>query len=119
MYRGTTPEICIMLDTELDMADVEEIWVTFRSFVRSSTYTMSGGEVNLDPVMKRMYIRMTQEETLSYRPGKMDVQARILFDNGNAVATDVCKVDVSDILLGGVIRKAVEDGSPDPNEPAG
>lgn len=101
MYRGTTPTLCFTVMTTLDLSEVEETWITLRNLVYERTY--SGDEVKVDPKNKRMYIDMSQEETLSFSPGKVNVQARMLMKSGKVFATKITSFVVEEILKDGVI----------------
>ena len=41
MYRGTTPTLYLELDTELDLSNLAEMWVTFKSPTVEITKTLS------------------------------------------------------------------------------
>lgn len=111
MYRGTTPTLCLSLLTSLDLAEVEDIWVTLKA--PSMKMTFSGEEVLLDVVEKKAYLFLSQEDTLSFGVGKVKVQARILMGDGKAFATDVQEISVDEILMEGVLCHGQEDGVPD------
>lgn len=113
MYRGTTPTICFSLISSIDMADAIGIWLTFSMFNRSLTFTK--GRVTVDAPERKMYVTLTQQETLSLGTGTVKVQARILMRDGTAYATDVSDVEVLGVLMDGEIC----DGADDSDEGAG
>lgn len=101
MYRGTTPTICLTVMTSLDLSKIKTVWVTFQNLVYERTYT--GNEVKIVPETKKMYIEMSQEETLSFSTGKIEVQVRMLMDDDRAYATEIATTTVDDVLRDGVI----------------
>lgn len=101
MYRGTTPTLYLELDTELDLTNVIEMWVTFKSPKVEVTKTLS--EVAFDTETNVITVTLTQEETLQMYNGKVDVQVRLKTDNDLAYATDIVDVEIGRILKEGVI----------------
>lgn len=108
MYRGTTPTICLTVMTSLDLSKIKTVWVTFQNLVYERTYT--GEEVKINPETKKVYVEMSQEETLSLSSGKLDVQIRFLMDDGRAYATEVATTTVEDVLRDGVIDYDSSEG---------
>lgn len=108
MYRGTTPTLCLSLMTSLDFSNVSDVWVTFKSPCAEITFT--GDDVQMNEGERKLYVSLTQEETLSFGTGKVKVQARLLMDDGKAFATDVEEVPVEAILMEGVLRNDPDEG---------
>lgn len=109
MYRGTTPTLCFTVMTELDLSKVKQMWVTLQNLVYERTY--SGDEVRIDDKQKKVYVDMTQEETLSFSAGKIDIQIRMLMDDDRAYATEIVTTTVDEVLKDGVIKDdSVESG---------
>lgn len=111
MYRGTTPTLCFTIMTMLDLSKVKEVWVTLRSLVYERTY--SGDEVRIDNDSKKMYVDMSQYETLSFSPGKIDVQIRMLMEDGKAYATEIVTTTIEEVLKDGVIGDDSSEGGGD------
>lgn len=101
MYRGTTPTLYLELDTELDLSNVTEMWVTFKSSTVEITKTLS--EVVFDAETNTITVVLTQEETLKMYNGKVDVQVRLKTASDLAYATDIANVEIGRILKEGVI----------------
>lgn len=101
MFRGTTPTLCFTVMTTLDLTKLKEVWVTLQNLVYERTYT--GDEVRIDADTKKMYVDMSQEETLSFSAGKIDIQIRMLMENGKAYATEIVTTTVEEVLKDGVI----------------
>lgn len=108
MYRGTTPTICLTVMTSLDLSKIKTVWVTFQNLVYERTYT--GEEVKIVPETKKVYVEMSQEETLSLSSGKLDIQIRFLMDDGRAYATEIATTTVEDVLRDGVIDYVPAEG---------
>lgn len=108
MYRGTTPTICLTVMTSLDLSKIKTVWVTFQNLVYERTYT--GEEVKIVPETKKIYVEMSQEETLSLSSGKLDIQIRFLMDDGRAYATEIATTTVEDVLRDGVIDYVPAEG---------
>lgn len=88
--------------TSLDLSKVVEVWVTFKASCTEMTFT--GDDVLINEEESKLYVSLTQEDTLSFGTGKVKVQARLLMDDGKAFATDVEEVPVEAILMEGVLR---------------
>lgn len=101
MYRGTTPTLYLELDTELDLSDIAEMWVTFKSPTIEMTKSLS--EVIFDSETNIVTVTLSQEETLQMFNGKVDVQVRLRTNSGLAYATDIQEVEIGRILKEGVI----------------
>ena len=101
MYRGTTPTLYLELDTELDLSNVTEMWVTFKSSTVEITKTLS--EVVFDTETNTITVVLTQEETLQLYKGDCDVQVRLKTGDDLAYATDIANVEIGRILKEGVI----------------
>ena len=101
MYRGTTPTLFLELDTELVFDNLSEMWVTFKSPSVEITKTLS--EVTFDSTTNKIIVSLSQEETLQFFKGVVEVQVRLLTESGLAYATTIENVDVGRILKEGVI----------------
>ena len=99
MRRGTTPTITLTVDA--DIAD----WTVYVSFNNGNTVTtleddrltktVNSGQTFID-------ITLTQEETLAFTVGKVEVQIRAIKDDV-AIATNIMGMDVDRIILDGEI----------------
>lgn len=101
MYRGTTPTLYLELDTELDLSNLAEMWVTFKSPTVEITKTLS--EVAFDSETNVITVTLSQNETLQLFNGKADVQVRLRTNDDLAYATDIVDVEIGRILKEGVI----------------
>jgi len=105
MYRGTTPNLYLELETDLDLANAKEIWLTIQSQRSILNKEKEDIEVRTteDPGVQLLIVSLTQKDTLRLTEGKAEVQVRILMSNGKAYSTDIAYVDVNQILRDGVI----------------
>lgn len=98
MRRGTTPTLTFNMP--FDSAGVENIYITF----------VQGREMVLEKTLadvvwneKAIELELTQEETLKFRPGQMEIQIRIKFINEQAIASNIMYTTSEAILKDGVI----------------
>lgn len=106
MYRGTTPNVVIQVHSDLDLESMTQIWVTFKNKSCEKTYDKSVIEV--DAVNNTLSITMSQDDTLGFQTcgslmGKVEIQVRLLDDEGRAYASDIKEVNLLRILKEGVI----------------
>jgi hypothetical protein len=98
--RGTTPPFTMSLSTKIDPEVIKKIWVTF-SQSKQEIFTIDKCSYN-DGVI---YFKLTQEHTLKLRSGApVEIQARILLNDDNCLATDPEIETVKPILKEGVMR---------------
>ena len=103
MYRGTTPTLQFYLDFLLE--DEKEIFITF---VQNNKTVL---EKSIDEIEKSvaddgntiLSFKMTQKETLLFDEETIEMQIRIKFENGEAIASNIFKTYINDILKGGEI----------------
>ena len=97
MTRGTTPIYMITLE-EVNPAQIDDLYVTFRQDGLKVTKTSA----DIDIVDDVLQVPLTQEETLMFRCGHLNIQVRGII--GEAVfATNIVRDKVEPILLEGVI----------------
>lgn len=101
MYRGTTPAFSFKLNTDIDFDQIEVIYITFRSQLHELSF--SKDDCTLDNETKTISVRFTQEQTLKFSPGTVNVQIRLRVGKDRAYATPVKSIDISQILKDGVI----------------
>ena len=105
---GTTPTIKYHINSEVNLLAVKEASIVIKQKlkheVRVKEFLRSKWRVIVKPKEKIIYATLTQEETLAFNSGLVDIQLRILFNNGLAVATRISTVKTGDLLKGGVIK---------------
>ena len=99
MIRGTTPTVVLKLQTDLQMSEMKQIWVTFKNLVHESTYNKAQIEI----VDNSLVLQLSQEDTLNFAEGEVKVQVRLLTAIDKAYATNIKTLPVDQILKEGVI----------------
>lgn len=102
MYRGTTPSIVYKLDTELDLNDLTQVWVTIESSKIEMTKDIT--QVSIDDTEKTITVPLSQDDTLQFKAGKVKCQMRLYFNDTSAYATPITELTINDILKDGVIN---------------
>lgn len=108
MYRGTTPEIELKIDSDLVLSTADDIVITFRNLIFKQdgpTFSIKLADERFDisDADKKITVVLTQQETLELKPGKLEIQARLRFEK-KVYATDIVEVEVKDILGSGVLK---------------
>ena len=62
MYRGTTPSLTFNIKTELDLTEIAECWVTFKSKSSNKVQTYTLDDLIIDSEAKKITIPLTQED---------------------------------------------------------
>lgn len=118
MFRGTTPTIYFHITNEdINFNDIKEAWITLKNKTVEYNFKLSKGRVLTNLSNKLLFVRLTQEETLSLNEdNKAFVQLRLLLNSNvfdRALASEINQIDVKDILKEGVIDLE----PPEPPEP--
>lgn len=107
MRRGTTP--VIVFNTDIDFTQVAELYVTFaqdgpdpkeRQVIVEKDKTQCSFDEN------KIIVSLTQEDTLKFDLDPKDtvyIQIRVKYENGMAMASNILKARVKDILKDGEI----------------
>ena len=114
MRRGTTPTHNFKVDVDLD--NVEAVYITYQqegdTVVEKSTEKQ---EITLDTEKRIISTTLTQKDTLAFnanngccfakskRNDKVEIQIRIKYGDGSAIASDVITTGVDDVLKDGEI----------------
>lgn len=105
IIRGTTPTIVFEIDTKIDLNEIAELWITFKTKLgvrlREKTFTLE--DVTLDDEQKTIALPLTQEDTLHFSESTMQVQIRLRLNNNLAYASDIVDAEMGRILKDGVI----------------
>ena len=103
MIRGTTPIITFKIKTELDLSEIQKAEITFKSTNGLKERTWNETEISIDSEQNRMQIQMTQEDTLYFSVGEIDVQLRVKMNNDMVYASNIKTSTLDRILKEGVI----------------
>ena len=104
MYRGTTPNLQIKIRSQLDLNNVKQCWATIKSSINSKEITYDLNSMALDPEEAILSIRMSQEDTLKFGNGELNIQVRLLMDDDLAYASNIKNISMNQILKDGVIN---------------
>lgn len=97
MYRGSTPTHNI--ETDIDLTGASAVYVTYH---QGGTIITKTGE-SLVITKNSISVTLSQEDTLSFKAGKVQMQVRYVMPDGTADASEIVSFDVGSILLDGVI----------------
>lgn len=98
MRRGTTPTHTFQTDIDLTAAAV--IYLTYK--VGGKVAFEKTGE-DLTVTAESISTTLTQEETLSLKGQNAEIQIRARFEDGSAVASNIMRTGIEQILKDGVI----------------
>lgn len=99
MIRGTTPQLDFSLP--FDVSNIKRAWVTF-SQCNHECFTLENEALTMDG--SHISAKLTQEQTLLLsQNNSVEIQLRILTNNGDALASNIMKADVGRILKDGEI----------------
>lgn len=96
--RGSTPTNTFTVDIDLTGATV---FITYRQKKRI-VLEKSGSDVEIEPT--KLTVQLTQEETLAFEPGDVEMQIRYVFPNGQADASEIMRTRAEAIIKDGVIE---------------
>ena len=100
MRRGTTPYI--MMQTDQDLTGYSYIVFTIQDRAGTSIDVDNrGGNMQVAPYS--VTVKLSQADTLALQKGGVKMQIRAVDTAGNAIATNIMKANLEDVLKGGVI----------------
>lgn len=94
MRRGTTPTLKLTLDIDLDL--LEDIYVTL--YQSGIILTKFNDDIEIYPDDKLIKVRLTEKETMSFKPTAVKIQLRATTKSGGSIATDIVTLPMNDIL---------------------
>ena len=101
MIRGTTPTFKLRLkDTSIDLTKADNIYV---SFSQKSVRLMKSGE-DLEVNGNEVDVYLTQEESLKFVDGEVEIQINWTYDDGSRACTNIVSINVSKNLIGRVLE---------------
>lgn len=93
MRQGTTPTIVINVNN-IDLSELKSVYITFEQDGFLLKKDMSQIEIEDDEIR----ITLTQEETLKFKKGIVNVQLRAITQDGLAIASSIATTTVHRIL---------------------
>lgn len=107
IIRGTTPTIEITVQTEIDLHQVAEVWI-YIAQQNTDKVSKKLTDVSFDYEHRKMFVTLSQKDSLALKEGDAVFQIRLLLMDGTALATLASKVDVKPIYKQGVITELDE-----------
>ena len=105
IIRGTTPTISFNIKSDLDLSDIAELWITFKTkpgnIMKEKTFYME--DVDIDAENHKINLFMTQQDTLELTNTSYNVQIRVRMNDDLAYASSIMDVPIGKILKDGVI----------------
>lgn len=103
MYRGTTPRLVFRFDNEVDLSDITALWITIKNKLgtKSKTYGLEDAEIDDDE--DTIALELTQEDTLYFSEGELNIQIRVKNSDDAAYASNIVKTTMKRILKEGEI----------------
>ena len=102
--RGTTPTISFHINTELDLAEIAEIWITFKAKIgKPDEKTYTKDNITIDSETGNINLFLSQPETLSFTDNPYQVQIRLRMNDDLAYASTILEIPIGKILKEGII----------------
>lgn len=103
MIRGTTPTIVLKFpeDAQPDFTNIEALQLTLNS--SDHKLVVNEDRVTIDAENNTIKLLLTQQDTLAFNAGTIEIQIRIKFNNSGVWASGIKKTTMNRILEGGVI----------------
>lgn len=99
MIRGTTPKLEFTLP--FDVGQIAESYITF---AQNDRIVLEKSFIECEAIDNMLIINLTQEETLKLSSGRaVDIQVRVRTVSGEALASNIIRVNTERILRDGVI----------------
>lgn len=99
VIRGTTPRLEFTLP--FDVSQIEKSYITF---MQDNTIVLDKTFDDCEAVENMLIVNLTQEETLKLKAGKVvEMQIRVRTISGDALASNIIRVNAERILRDGVI----------------
>lgn len=103
MIRGTTPILTFKINTELDLSEIDKAEITFKSMAGSKEKTWDQNRMMIDTQEKIITLSLTQQETLYFDTGEINIQLRIKMNDELVYASKIITNSLDKILKEGVI----------------
>lgn len=105
IIRGTTPTLTFRIQSNLDLTEIAELWITFRTMpgARQKEKTFDLEDVSIDAEAKLVILTLTQEDTLAFGENMTQIQMRLRMNDGMAYASGIIETCIGRILKDGVI----------------
>lgn len=98
IYKGTTPIFTFKLCFGTDLLDIENTHIVFTS--GNAKVDKSGDELQIKDAF--IACELTQEETMSFNGGQVNIQILATLKNGQKPASEIVAIAVSETLRGDI-----------------
>ena len=99
IVRGTTPTFVLEFPNTVDLTAADNVYVTFGK--NNLVITKSTADLDIEP--HSISVHLSQEETLQFGVGNLEIQANWVFANGRRAASEVSTYAITKQLLAEVI----------------
>lgn len=100
MIRATTPTFSLKIrDESVDLTQALNVYATFTQL--SKVITKTGEDIVVSPQQVDVYL--SQEETLKFTEGDVEVQINYTYANGTRAASKIAYIKVEKNLIGRVL----------------
>lgn len=101
MVRGTTPTFQLKItDDDVDLTQALNVYATFKQL--GIQLDKSGEDIVVNE--KQVDVYLTQEETLQFSEGDIEIQLNWTYANGSRAATIIKRVHIGKNLIGRVLE---------------
>ena len=97
MIRGTTPVLTFKINTELDLSEIDKAEITFKSVNGMKKKVWYEDRLIINPQENTMQLPLTQEETLYFKTGKINVQLRIKMQDAMVYASKIITTTLEEV----------------------
>lgn len=97
MYRGTTPTVILNIKNEdFDMSLISECHITLKS---EGGFTKEiFDNITVDTDHRRLFFTMSEEDTLKFCVGKINIQVRIKLNNNAIISSNIVATNMNELL---------------------
>lgn len=101
MIRGTTPTFILTLnDSSIDLTQARNVYVSFN---QPRINIVKTGE-DIVVTKNEVDVYLSQEDTLKFYAGTVDIQINWIYDDGSRASTDIVSVNIDPNLIGRVLE---------------
>ena len=98
--RATTPTFTLTFtDAALDLTTADKVFVTFRQ----NEKILTKKDADLTVSAKQIEVYLTQDETLDFNVGTVEVQANWVYSDDSRAASEIVSVNITEQLLDKVL----------------
>lgn len=115
MYRGTTPTIKFQIKTLLDLSELSQVFVIFKSATK--LVLLKEDRCEIDKVNKTVKVVLTQDETLQFYKGFVKTQIQIIMNDGSVYISSIKEISVNDSLYPVYVKPPETEAPEEPSKP--